>query len=223
VTARSGRATSSGEQVTVVAAGVEEPDVLSLVLDVLSLVIAEAFHDLPPSRWLIPDPDARAAVFPAYFRLHAEQASVCGTAYALGYGAAALWLPASPGPITVPPGYHTQLTAITGRRAHRFLAFDAALEARHPTGVAHHHLALLAVRPGRQGQGIGTALLRHHHQVLDRDGVPAYMEAAGQRSRRLYLAHGYSDLGSPIELADGVRMYPMWREPQPVTAEGEGG
>ena len=34
-------------------------------LDTLSQVIADAFHDLAPSRWLIADPDARRRIFPA--------------------------------------------------------------------------------------------------------------------------------------------------------------
>jgi hypothetical protein len=37
---------------------------------VLSQVIAEAFHDLPPSHWLIADPDVRRRVFPGYFRIY---------------------------------------------------------------------------------------------------------------------------------------------------------
>jgi hypothetical protein len=32
----------------------------------------------------------------------------------------------------------------------RFLAFDEALDRHHPAGLPHHHLAILAVRPGRQ-------------------------------------------------------------------------
>ena len=44
-----------------------------------------------------------------------------------------------------------------------------------------------------QGQGIGTALLRAHHASLDRDGMPAYLEASDLRTRRLYLAYGYAD------------------------------
>ena len=40
-------------------------------LDVLSQVIADAFHDVAPSRWLITDPGARQQIFPGYFRSHA--------------------------------------------------------------------------------------------------------------------------------------------------------
>ena len=55
----------------------------------------------------------------------------------------------------------------------------------HPAGVPHHHLAMLAVRPDRQGRGTGTTLLGRYHEILDRDvGVPAYLEASDLRTRR---------------------------------------
>jgi hypothetical protein len=47
-------------------------------VDTLSQVIAEAFFDLPPSRWLVEDPAARRAIFPAYFRLYVEHAMAVG-------------------------------------------------------------------------------------------------------------------------------------------------
>lgn len=47
-------------------------------VDILSQVIAEAFFDLPPSRWLAPDPATRRAIFPAYFRFYVEHALDCG-------------------------------------------------------------------------------------------------------------------------------------------------
>lgn len=47
-------------------------------LDVLSDVIAVAFHDRAPSRWLIADPAARRAIFPGYFRLQVAYAMAAG-------------------------------------------------------------------------------------------------------------------------------------------------
>jgi hypothetical protein len=44
----------------------------------LSQVIADAFHDLPPSPWLISDPVTRRRIFPAYFRLYVEHAMANG-------------------------------------------------------------------------------------------------------------------------------------------------
>ena len=185
--------------------------------DVLGGVIAAAFTDLAASRWLIGDPAARRQIFPSYFRLHVERAMasglVCTTA---DRAAAALWLPAGTDPAEPAGGYAGRLAAVAGPWISRFLVFDAALGRSHPAGVLHHYLAILAVRPDRQGRGTGTALLRARHAALDQgEGLPVYLEASGLRTRRLYLTHGYADHGSPICLPGGPLMYPMWRQPRP--------
>lgn len=95
-------------------------------------------------------------------------------------------------------GYDLRLAAVTSLWTSRFVAFDVALDRHHPAEVPHCHLAILAVHPDQQGQGIGTALLHVGHAKLDGEGTPAYLEAAGPRSRDLYLAHGYTDHGPPI-------------------------
>jgi GNAT superfamily N-acetyltransferase len=183
-------------------------------IGVLSLVIAEAFFSLAVCRWLIPDGPARRAVFPGYFRLYVEHAIADGLVETTpDRAAAALWIPGD-GPGAPPDGYTGQLAALTGPHLSNFLAFDEQLDRHHPAGTYHHHLAILAVRPDRQSQGIGTTLLHAHHAVLDAQGTPAYLEASDERTRRLYLDHGYTDRGSPIAFAPGVRMYPMWREPR---------
>jgi GNAT superfamily N-acetyltransferase len=188
--------------------------------NVLAQVIAEAFFPLAVCQWLIPDPAARRAAFPAYFHLYVEHALADGIVHTTpGHTATALWIPGT-GPSAPPEDYPGQLAAITGPDLLNFQTFDAALDRHHPAGVFHHHLAILAVLPGIQGQGIGTALLHAHHAVLEEQGIPAYLEASGERTRRLYLDHGYTDRGSPIEFAGGVRMYPMWREPHTRTPVG---
>jgi GNAT superfamily N-acetyltransferase len=191
-------------------------------LSALSQVIAEAFLPLAVCRWLIPDPDARRAAFPGYFGLYAEHAHADGLVQTTpGRAAAALWIPAT-GPAEPPEDYPGRLAALTGPHLPNFQTFDQALDAHHPAGTFHHHLAILAVCPDRQGQGIGTALLAAHHAVLDEQGIPAYLEASDERTRALYLRHGYADRGSPIEFTDKVRMYPMWREPQARDRAGSG-
>jgi GNAT superfamily N-acetyltransferase len=195
-------------------------------LDVLSLVIAGAFHDLAPSRWLITDPAARREIFPGYFRIYAEHAMASGVVHTTpDRTAAALWIPVGEDGPAKPLDYAARLAVATSPWTSRFLAFDAALDRHHPAGVAHYHLAILAVSPQRQGQGTGTALLRAYHQMLDRDALaPAYLEAADLRKRQIYLRHGYTDHGPPIQLPDGPLMYPMWRQCRSaaVTAGGQG-
>lgn len=157
----------------------------------------------------------RSAIFPGYFRIFVESALAGGLVLTTpARDAAALWTPVGPdGPGETPGEYRQELAVLTGRHLARFEALDEAFEQHHPVGIPHEHLAILAVRPDRQRMGIGTALLRARHAVLDDQRVPAYLEASGEHTRGIYLDHGYSDLASPIEVADSVRMYPMWREP----------
>ena len=183
-------------------------------IGVLSQVIADAFFALAVCRWLIPDGATRRAAFPGFFQLYVEHAIQDGLIETTpDRAAAALWIPGT-GPGELPGSYTERLAAITGQYFTNFLAFDEQLETHHPAGTFHEHLAIMAVRPDRQGQGIGTALLHARHTVLEDQGVPAYLEASDDRTRRIYLDHGYADYGTPIEFAEGVRMYPMWREPR---------
>jgi GNAT superfamily N-acetyltransferase len=129
-----------------------------------------------------------------------------------------------PGPPSA--DYHARLAQATGPHLKRFKAFDTALDRHHPTGTTHHHLAILAVHPTVQGQGIGTALLHAHHAILDHDGIPAYLEASSARSAGFYIRHGYlPQPGAPFHLpGHGPAMFPMWRplwsfrRPTPATA-----
>lgn len=193
-------------------------------IPVLTQVIADAFHDLAPSRWLIPDPDARRYVLPRYFRILVEHAVACGLVQTTpDRDAAALWFPAGTGSPAGPPGYEERLAAATGPYLEYFRLLDEQFRTHHPVGAAHEHLAILAVRPGRQRQGTATMLLDACHAELDRQHRPAYLEASDAGTRRIYLRSGYLDRGAPIVLpADGpgtartrpVTMYPMWREPR---------
>jgi len=187
-------------------------------LEVLSDLIAAAFHDLAPSRWLIPDPAARRRIFPGYFRLYVAHALGAGLVHTTpGRDGVALWLPAGPGVLGPSLGQGQQL-AVAGSLTSRFQHFDEALEEHHPVGVHHQYLAILAVRPSCQGRGIGTALLNTRHHDLDRDGLPAYLEASSPRARDLYQRHGYTlRPGAPFCLpGGGPPMWPMWREPAPA-------
>lgn len=187
----------------------------------LSDLIALAFHDLPPSTWLVPDPAARREIFPDYFRLYVDHAFEVGAVYTTAErSAVALWLSYDGTSHDEPPaGYDTRLAAVTGGWIDRFRAFDATLEKHHPSGDPHDHLAILAVHPTVQGRGVGSALLAAHHRTLASGAEPvaAYLEAAGLDSRRLYARHGYQDLPHTIPFPDGTpataMMYPMWRPP----------
>ncbi|QEV20175.1 GNAT family N-acetyltransferase [Streptomyces alboniger] len=91
----------------------------------------------------------------------------------------------------------------------------------HPTDRAHQYLHMIAVRPDRQGEGLGTALVTAVLDRCDREGLHAYLEASSARSRELYERLGFAFTGAPLDLPDGPRMWPMWREPRVVVPPSE--
>jgi GNAT superfamily N-acetyltransferase len=182
-------------------------------LRVLATVVAGAFHPLAVARWLVPDEMQRLRMFPPYFAIFLEHALAHGALdTTTGREAVAAWLPNTGAPLPPPHDYDRRLAEVAGGWLNRFMVFDALLEEHHPDRP-HHYLALLAVRPDRQGQGLGTALLEEHHAHLDETGLPAYLEASSRASRALYLRHGYVPHGHPLVLPNGPLLYPLLRHP----------
>ncbi|WP_338700344.1 GNAT family N-acetyltransferase [Streptomyces sp. Q6] len=83
----------------------------------------------------------------------------------------------------------------------------------HPVGRAHVYLWMIGVVPGRQGEGLGTALMAPVLERCDREGLPVYLEASNPRSRALYERLGFVCTGTALDLPDGPTLWPMWREP----------
>ncbi len=81
---------------------------------------------------------------------------------------------------------------------------------------------MIGVAPGRQGEGLGTALMSAALDDCDREALPAYLEASNPRSRGLYERLGFTLTGTPLDLPDGHRMWPMWREPSATAPPPDG-
>jgi len=180
----------------------------------MAALVAQAFHPLAVSAWLVPDPIDRARILPAHFDIlidHALQHGNVDTTTDLT--AVAVWVDRTH-PVSPPVDYDQRLVRACGGYVDRFRILDDLFDTHHPQRP-HHHLALLAVHPDLHGAGLGSVLLEHRHNRLDTERIPAYLEAACPRSRALYARHGYRPHGpSHLQLPDGPAMYPMWRNPQ---------
>ncbi len=107
--------------------------------------------------------------------------------------------------IWLPPGHHhataleslrmlPSLAELSGwRRLPMVLSSFGELDKRHERLVPgpHWYLLALGVRPGKQGRGIGTALMSPVLERCDRKGLPAYLETALERNLRLYERNGF--------------------------------
>jgi ribosomal protein S18 acetylase RimI-like enzyme len=98
-------------------------------------------------------------------------------------------------------------------RVPRLLATMRLLERHHPAGPPHHYLYVLAVVPERQGQGLGSALLRAGLRAIDQTCAATYLETASERNLALYRRHGFVVTGEARLPFDGPRLWFLWREP----------
>jgi GNAT superfamily N-acetyltransferase len=204
----------------------------------LAVVIAEAFLNLPPSRWLVPDPYRRRQMFPGFFTISyldpaMDEGMVYCTTDRMGV---AVWLPVTPpGPETTlldtvraadrarqaeqqSTTRQEALRRLTKDRYPIFCEFGEMLQAAHPTDRGpHDYLGVIAVAPMFWRRGYASALLTSYHRYLDREQRGAYLEAATPELVGLYRQFGYDETANPIRLPNGATMHPMWRQPRPDT------
>jgi GNAT superfamily N-acetyltransferase len=187
----------------------------------LGEVLAEAFAEDPVFAWLIPQQvrgrDHRLrAVFTSMSRGYLRQGKPC---YLAGdASAAALW--AAPGAWTMPLSQIIVEAAPNGLafrgRLFRALRTQLQVERLHAAqSVPHWYLGYLGTRRDRQGQGLGTQMLRTVLDRLDSDGLPAYLESSNERNLPLYERNGFRVVGDLRALGHGPVIWRMWREPQP--------
>ena len=183
-------------------------------------IIATAFDPLDITRWLVPDDTDRIPILTGFLHLTVEHAIAHGTVDVIGnLLGVAVWLPFPTPDIN---DYDQRLKDICGVHTERFQALDTAMHHTHPSDRRHEYLPFIAVRPDVQTRGLGSALLDHHHAMLDLRGIPAYLEAASPASARLYRRHGYRPVREPFGPANSdARLHPMWREPIPDWTTGD--
>ena len=173
--------------------------------------IVLAFSGDPAARWAFTDPQAYFAIFPRFVRAFGGRAFDHGTAHLIAVGGAALWLP--PG---VEPDEETMVALIESATAENereamFGVFEQ-MAAFHPK-EPHWYLPLIGTDPAQQGNGHGSALLRHAAAICDREKMPAYLEASSPRNVPLYQRHGFEVVGV-IQAGSGPPITPMLRRPR---------
>ncbi|MFE9797498.1 GNAT family N-acetyltransferase [Streptomyces goshikiensis] len=186
--------------------------------DAVARLLDVAFRDDPVSGWVFPDPERRAAVHGKFLGVFVDVALEEGRIdCAVDGSAAALWLrvPAGdPDAEAAEDEVPARMRAAADPDNERCELVGRLTGAVHPTAEEHEYLLMIAVAPGRQGEGLGTELMRPVLERCDREGLPAYLEASSERSKVLYERLGWEVTGEPVRLPDGPLMWPMWRKPR---------
>lgn len=195
-----------------------EPDVARKAgyddVEAIAVILAEAFSSDPMMRWMVPDDSRRPAALKGMFRLLARQVWLPNGGSYVNDDGAAMWLPPGRWRLGFVQQMRMLVPTLMALRSDivRMLRLDHSLEARHPE-KPHWYLQAIGVKPDRQGQGLGTALMRPILDVCDRDGMPAYLESSSPANIRLYERNGFQVLEEFTPTAEAPPVWPMWRDP----------
>jgi len=177
-------------------------------------ILVDGFQDDPVMSWVFGgDDDQRRVKLQACFGFMSAEAHIPLAATFLTEGGCACWTP-PPGTNNWPEERAVRFGEVLRRECddsdiQRLGLLGAAVEGAHPS-EPHWYLGQIATVPSLQGNGVGTALLRHCLALVDRDGAPAYLESSNPRNISLYERNGFRVTGR-IDLADGPSLIPMWR------------
>jgi GNAT superfamily N-acetyltransferase len=187
----------------------------------LSSALAQAFTSDAVMNWLLPQRTRRVARRELMFTLELQTYVLPqdGPVFTADDGRGGV----AGGCLALPPDRWQMPRAMDGRTAVRWLRalgtrlprarrVQQVMEEHHPA-EPHYYIRWVGVRPGLQGQGLGSALIRPVLDRCDSDGLPAYIEASSERSAALYERLGFVHLGMLELLGGGPPVWPMRRPP----------
>ncbi|WP_162683453.1 GNAT family N-acetyltransferase [Rhodobacteraceae bacterium DSL-40] len=172
--------------------------------------LTAAFETDPAVRWMYPEQTGYLRHFPTFLHPFGGVAMHEGT-LDWAEGGAALWIAPGLAPDEAAIMAVVEASVPASRHEAVFAVFKA-MGHTHPEDP-HWYLPVMGVVPERQGQGLGTALMRPVLERCDATGTLAYLEATTERSRALYARLGFEQTDT-ILVADCPPIYPMVRQPR---------
>ncbi len=165
--------------------------------------VGEVFHDDAMISWTFPGDRLRERSVRFFDALDRESADVGWLWTADEGGGVAAW---------APPGFHDDWVRISATieplvhelaedLAARYDAFWEWIEGFHPS-EPHWYLDHVAVRPERQGEGLGVALVDLGVRSAREDGVPAFLITSKPGNVAFYERRGFA-VSAAVDAPDG--------------------
>lgn len=181
--------------------------------DLVTDILTDAFANDPACNWVWNDPALAPQVSRAFFGVMAGAVLEAGEVYIdADQQGVALWLPVDPSEQHDSEELQAALNEAIGPFRERGDIIDALMAEAHPTHAVHAYLPFIGVAQRGQGKGVGGALLASRTHYLEQQGLSAYLEATTLEAARLYERYGFRHMEKTIDLPDGPKMYPMWRD-----------
>lgn len=179
-------------------------------------ILGDAFTHDPVLNWALPNGQGYADLFrSSALSQYLKHNKVFINSAHTG---AAMWLP--PGIDSATPTNLMQILKLIpmvlkhGFSAlKRFGDLQAHFDAHHPK-EDHYYLMAIGARLDHQGQGIGSALLKHALKKVDETGHIAYLESSNETNVSLYQRHGFKTFHEEPIPGGGPNIWFMLRQPR---------
>lgn len=182
-------------------------------LESLTNTLTLAFEHDPLWRWAFPEP----GTLEPFWRMFIGSALRYRQVWVVdSYAAAASWIPPGGSELTEEGEEQVEplLRSLIGDRAPLVMTLLERFEEAHPRDRPHYYLSLLGTHPDHRGKGLGMALLAENLELIDAEGMPAYLESTNPANDLRYEGVGFRKIGA-FSTPDGARtVATMWREPR---------
>lgn len=183
-------------------------------------MLTRAFQEDPLQCYALPDPEIRASLSPAWWSTFLRLGQMCGDV-SITSG------PVDGAVISQPPGADVT-PEVFARAGFQDLVGQVGMEswtrfgevtdflgelAEREAPPDHWFVMAIGVDPERQGQGVGTVLMR---EVIERSrtaGAACYLSTALERNVRFYEQLGFRLMTDVVEPKSGLRFWTFLRDP----------
>jgi len=175
-----------------------------------------AFYEDPTWGWAFPDPDERMGQHRVWWGLYMHSAVPYEWVWVTeDGGAASLWIPPDRPELSNEDEAKVEplLRELLGSHADEVLTLIDSFDSHHPRQRPHYYLSLLGTHPDHRGHGKGMALLAENLTLIDKQGMPAYLESSNRANDHRYERLGFVQVGEFAAPGGTPTVACMWREP----------
>ena len=183
------------------------PDEIEKAADLL----AKAYHRDVFFKWCVASDEGRPQIVAEYYKVYLRSrgcVSHVAESPDTGMIGVSVWLPHD-----ADVSIYEDIERVVG--AANVPMFREVAERSHknePSDGPFYQLVGFGVLEEFQGRGVGHALLKHHIDILDKAGIPTYLEASTPyHGGGVYGKFGYKQYGDLMFFTDTAVLYPLYR------------
>lgn len=172
-----------------------------------------AFASDPVMRWMFPQAHNYLEHWPGLIDRYCGSAVANGTTFVTeDLSGVAMWTAPGEAPDEEIMGAYIA-EHIRPEIQEDFLTLLGEMDRYHPHDEPCWYLAAIGVDSAKQGQGLGSVLMKHATAMLDETGMLGYLESSNPANISLYQRHGFEVMGE-IRAGSAPLVTPMIRHPQ---------